>query len=176
MSQPAAHLRGLIIASALAAFSGAVSAWEASIERGILTCSLAPGTAPSTSTDQVGEGRDIECQFRAGSSAPDETYVGTLQFVGKAKQVFEKGAIILVAKAPTSVKVVPGLLHQKYAAGGRSESGSAVGSQVPLVGEHDASIALHPLVQTFDQPTMALGQPSGGTILIMELQLKSAPA
>jgi hypothetical protein len=102
--------------------------------------------------------------------------VGTLQFVGKAKQVFEKGAIILVAKAPTSLKVVPGLLHQKYAAGGRSESGSAVGSQVPLVGEHDASIALHPLVQTFDQPTMALGQPSGGMIPNHELQLKSAPA
>jgi hypothetical protein len=100
--------------------------------------------------------------------------VGTLQFVGKAQQMFEKGVILLVAKAPASVKVIPGLLHQKYAAGGGPESGSTV--DPPLVGERDASIVLHPLVQRFDQPTMALGQPSVGMILIMELQLKSAPA
>ena len=171
MTHPAAHFSSLLFASALAVCPPAASAWQAPVEIGILTCSLAPSTPPITNTSQVGEGRDIECGFRAGWSAPDETYVGFLQFVGKANQAFEKGTIMLVAKASATMKVVPGSLQQQYAAGGRIDTG-----QGPLVGERDSSVVLHPLAQRFDQPALALGQPSVGLIIVMELRLKSAPA
>jgi Protein of unknown function (DUF992) len=174
MSHPAVHLRSLLLASALVAFPNAAWPWEAPIEFGILSCSLAPSTAaPNASAKQVGEGRDIVCALRASLDVPDETYAGTLQFVGKAALLFEKGAVLLVAKAPASMKIVPGLLHQQYAASGGPEGNSA-GSQAPLVGERNTSIVLHPLSPRFDQPDLALGQASMGLIIIMELQLKSA--
>lgn len=161
---------GGALASALAAFPNAVWPWEAPIEFGI----LAPSTAaPNASTNQAGEGRDIVCALRAGLNVPDETYGGTLQFVGKAAHLFEKGAVLLVAKAPASMKIAPGLLHQQYAAAGGPEGNSA-GSQAPLVGERNTSIVLHPLSHGFDQPDLASGQPSIGLIILMELQLKSA--
>jgi hypothetical protein len=169
MTLSAAALRLVLAVSAAAACSGAVSA--APVEIGTLTCSFASAVSPSPA-EQVGEGRDIECRFRGGSSAPEESYVGSLRFVGRADRVFEKGAIMLVAKAPASMKLAAGSLQQQYAAGGRVE-GSAQG---PLVGERDASIVLHPLAQRFGQPSLALGQPSPGLIITMELRLKSAPA
>jgi hypothetical protein len=100
--------------------------------------------------------------------------VGFLQFVGKANQALENGAIILVAKGPATMKVVPGSLQQQYAAGGRIDGGST--GQGPLIGEQDNSVVLHPLAQRFDQPSLALGQPAVGLIIVMELRLKSAPA
>jgi hypothetical protein len=170
MTLSATALRLALAVSAAGACSAAV--WAAPVEIGTLTCSFAAAASPSTPAEQVGEGRDIECRFRGGLSAPEESYVGSLRFVGRADRVFEKGAIMLVAKAPATMKVAAGSLQQQYAAGGRSE-GSAQG---PLVGERDASIVLHPLAQRFGQPSLALGQPLPGLIITMELRLKSAPA
>jgi hypothetical protein len=174
MTNLAAYLIGLLFASVLAVCPPAASAWQAPVEIGILTCSLAPSAPPITNTDQVGEGRDIECRFRAGWSAAEETYVGFLQFVGKANQAFANGTIMLVAKGSATVKAVPGSLEQQYAAGGRIDGGTT--GQGPLVGERDSSVVLHPLAQRFDQPSLALGQPAVGLIIVMELRLKSAPA
>ena len=70
-----------------------------------MTCSFAASsTSPSAADpeDLIGGRRDIECSFRLGLNGPDETYVGTLQFVGHAKEVLGKGALMFVAKAPGS--------------------------------------------------------------------------
>ena len=142
-----------------------------------MSCSF---TASSTSAsaadpeDLIGGRRDIECSFRLGLNGPDETYVGTLQFVGQAKEVLGKGALMFVAKAPRSSQFTVGMMEGTYA----TQALSASGSQRPLAGVGEskaASILLHPLSHNYDRPTLAIGQPPG-LIVLLELKLKAAPA
>ena len=110
--------------------------------------------------DLIGGRRDIECSFRLGLSGSDETYVGTLQFVGQAKEVLGKGALMFVAKAPRSSQFNVGMMEGKYA----TQALSASGPQRPLAGVGEskaASILLHPLSHNYDRPTLAIGQPPG---------------
>lgn len=160
---------GLILALA----PSSSQAWELPVEMGLVTCSfaaLSPSPAKSDPEDMIGGRRDVECSFRAGMEAPDETYVGTLQFVGEASDVLGKGAIMFVAKAPLSITSKVGIIQQRYA----MSVVAPTGSQRPLAGQSDTSIILHPLEHKFDRPTLAMGR-IPGLIVIMELKLKAAP-
>ena len=163
----------LSFALVLAMTPAAAQVREPAFEFGVLTCNLAslPSAESQDTESRVGERRAIDCRFRVGLDGPDETYAGVLQFVGPASRVFEKGAVMFVAKAPLMQKVAPGLLHQQYTVSKLTEGGT----QAPLVGEHDTSIVLHPLSHRYDQPTLALGSPPG-FIVIIQLQLKAAPS
>lgn len=171
MLRYAVPLCSVLLGSALVAQPAAVSAVP--VEVGVLSCNLVSSEPPSKSDDQVGEGRAIECRFRPGLNGPEEAYVGTIQVVGLHKSLQERGALMLVAKAPLASKTGTGLLQQQYAAGKSSREGP---SQGPLVGERDNSIVLHLLSPGYERPAMALGQPPVGLILVMELRLKAAPA
>lgn len=171
MLRYAAPLCSVLISSALVAQPAAVPGVP--VEVGLLSCNLVSAEPPAKSDDQIGEGRDIECRFRPGLNGPEESYVGTIQIVGQHKSLLERGALMLVAKAPLTSKASTGLLQQQYAAGKSSREGP---SQGPLVGERDNSIVLHPLAPVYERPVMALGQPPVGLIVMMELRLKAAPA
>ena len=171
MLRYAAPLCSVLVGTALVAQPAAVSAVP--VEVGVLSCNLVSSEPPAKADDQVGEGRDIECRFRPGLNGPEEAYVGTIQIVGQHKALLERGALMLVAKAPMDAKSNTGLLQQQYAAGKSSREGP---SQGPLVGERDNSIVLHPLTPGYERPVMALGQPPVGLIVVMELRLKAAPA
>jgi len=167
----------IVIALILAMASSSANARELPVEMGLMTCSFAASsTSPSAADPEnlIGGQRDIECSFRLGLNGPDETYVGTLQFVGQAKEVLGKGALMFVAKAPGSSQFNVGMMEGKYA----TQALSASGSQQPLAGVGEskaASILLHPLSHNYDRPTLAIGQPPG-LIVLLELKLKAAPA
>jgi len=145
-------------------------AWEAFFAYGFLTCSLALSDSAPSVGNLPGEGREVVCQFRAGLDAPDETYQGTLQFIGQVNAFSDKRPVIMVAKLPLSKKLVPGLLNQKYALGGQTPE-----KQGPLIGDADSSIVLHPMVQQSADASLALGGSGGGLIIVLDLRLRSAP-
>ena len=121
------------VALILAMASSSGSARELPVEMGLMTCSFAASsTSPSRADPEnlIGGQRDIECSFRLGLNGPDETYVGTLQFVGQAKEVLGKGALMFVAKAPGSSQFKVGMMEGKYA----TQALSASGPQRPLAG------------------------------------------
>ena len=149
-------------------------AWELPVEMGLMSCNYAlSSSAPDASDMQNLNGgkRDIDCSFRLGLHGPNESYLGTSQFIGKADEVLGKGALMFVAKAPRSLKTRVGMMEGKYAIQALSSSGS----QKPLVGENKTSIILHPLNHSYDRPTLALGR-IPGFIVVLELKLKAAPA
>ena len=165
------------VALILATASSIGNARELPVEMGLMTCSFAASsTSPSAADpeDLIGGRRDIECSFRLGLNGPDETYLGTLQFVGQAKEVLGKGALMFVAKAPRSSQFTVGMMEGTYA----TQALSASGPQRPLVGVGESKAALvllHPLSHNYDRPTLAIGQPPG-LIVLLELKLKAAPA
>ncbi len=167
------QVRNFVIGLILALVPSSGQAWELPVEMGLVTCSfaaLSSSPAKSEPEDIIGGRRDVECAFRAGLDAPEETYVGTLQFVREASDVLGKGAIMFVAKAPLSIPSKVGIIQQRYAI----SKVAPTGSQRPLAGQSDTSVILHPLEHKFDRPTLALGR-IPGLIVIMELRLKAAP-
>lgn len=155
---------------ALASSSGTAS--DRPVEMGLMTCSFAASPTSPAKADPVstiGGQRDIECLFRADPQTPDETYVGTLQFVGQATEALGNGVLMWVAKAPLSLESTVGRMQGKYA----PQAGSQTGSQRPLVGESKASIVLYPLSHN-DRPALAIGR-APGLIVGLELKLKAAP-
>ena len=165
------HLKILAAAAALVTLPTTLLAYNPSVEVGMLSCALA-GNQGTTGAVTMGKALDVVCEFRLGRSGASETYVGTLQYVGQIKEVFNDGTALLVVKAPASTKPVAGMLQQKYGAE-RAAQGTA---QVPLGGETNSSVVLQPLKEKFDQPTMALGGPAAGSIIAVELELKASPA
>ena len=163
----------IAIALILAMAPSSSQAWELPVEMGLVTCSFTANSASSATSDpedMIGGRRDVDCSFRAGMEAPEETYIGTLQFVGEASDVLGKGALMFVAKAPLSIKSKVGIIQQRYAI----SAAAPTGSQRPLTGQSDSSIILHPLEHKYDRPTLAIGR-IPGLIVIMELKLKAAP-
>jgi hypothetical protein len=134
---------------------------------GTLTCSL---MGKREGAGQ-GIGQDITCQFQPGSVGAIETYTGSLQGVGKTDLLFGKGAVLLVVKAPASVKLRPGVLAQTYAADAAA-SGSAA---APLSGEKNKWITLHPLAEQEGRVAQGKTQPEA-VIIVVELALQSTPA
>jgi hypothetical protein len=163
--------RLLITLAILAILPSGGRAWEASVEFGLLTCSLALSDPIPSAGTLPREAREVVCHFRAGLDAPDETYHGTLQFVGHVKAFSNKQPVMMVAKAPLSKQMVPGLLMQKYALGGQTAE-----KQGPLIGDADSSIVLHPIAEQSADPSLALGNFHGGLIIVLELRLRAAPA
>ena len=159
----------------LAMVSSSGNARELPVEMGLMTCSFAASSSTPLKSDDaenlIGGRTDIECSFRLGLNGPDETYVGTLRFVGQAKEVLGKGALMFVAKAPRSSQFKVGMMEGKYV----TQALSLSGPQGPLVGERNTSLLLHPLSHNYDRPTLALGQPPG-LIVLLKLKLKVAPA
>ena len=90
----------LITLTILTVFPSGGRAWEASVELGLLTCSLAQSDPEPSTGSLPGEARAVVCHFRAGTDAPDETYQGTLQFVGQVKAFSDKRPVMMVAKVP----------------------------------------------------------------------------
>jgi hypothetical protein len=154
--------------------SSSANARELPVEMGLVTCSYAASSTPPDASDLqnvIGGKRDIACSFRLGLHGPDETYVGTLQYVGKADQVLGKGALMFVAKAPRSLKTTVGMMEGRYTTRALTPSGT----QRPLIRESKATVILHPLDHTYERATLALGgMPS--LIVLLELKLKAAPA
>jgi Protein of unknown function (DUF992) len=167
-------MRSIVLASMLSILPGAAFTWEVSVEFGVLTCAVATPNSPSASVvpNLGGQGRDVVCRFRAGSAAPEETYVGTLQYIGQVRELFDNRTIILVVRAPVTTKANPGLLNQEYAV----DANTGGGSQAPLVGHRNSLIVLQPVTGRSDQPSLALGHPPPGVIIIIDLRLASSPA
>ena len=161
----------LITLTILTVFPSGGRAWEASVELGLLTCSLAQSDPEPSTGSLPGEAREVVCHFRAGTDAPDETYQGTLQFVGQVKAFSDKRPVMMVAKVPLSTKMVPGMLEQKYALGGQTAE-----KQGPLIGDAVSSIILHPVAEQSVDPSLALGDFRSGLIIVLELRLRAAPA
>jgi hypothetical protein len=139
-------------------------------ELGTLTCTVAPST--SARPIEQGQARDVLCQFRPGNKGAEETYVGTLQFVGQEAQLANKGVAMFVVKAPPTTKIAPGLLQQKYS----TEGAAARDRNAPLSGNEDNSIILQSATEHADRPNLALGQPPPVMILSLELKLQATPA
>lgn len=136
---------------------------------GTLTCGLG-AEMQSGEANAAAQGREIRCQFRPGDNGAEETYIGTLQGVGKSASLFGSGAAIMAVKAPMSMTISPGLLQQAYSADATRRSASA-----PLVGDRNTRIVLQPLNEEEGRVAKGKQQPDGMIVLI-ELKLQSSPA
>src|SRR5262245_19657531 len=167
----AARALAMRVGAAALLLSLSVGASEQAIwELGTLTCSLAPEAKQSSS--EPGQGRAALCQFRPKDRGPEETYLGTFQFIGPEKAIGASRTIMLVVKAPVAKQVGVALLAQGYSA----DASTGVGKQAPLVGSKDSSVVLQLASDRVDSPSMALGQSLPATIILAELQLAASPA
>jgi hypothetical protein len=135
---------------------------------GTLTCSL--GAKMRSAESSGAQGRDVRCWFRPGDNGAEETYIGTLQGVGKSDSLFGSGAVIMAVKAPFSMAISPGMLQQAYSADAARRSASA-----PLVGDRNERIVLQPLNEEEGRVAMGKQKPDG-VIVVIELKLQSSPA
>jgi uncharacterized protein DUF992 len=134
---------------------------------GTLTCSLT-GEADGVSS---GIGRDMLCRFQPGQQGPEETYVGSVQGVGKGELLFGTGAVLLSIKGPSSTEATPGMLTQTYAV----DAGASGGAPAPLIGEKNKLIVLQPLAEQEGRVAQGKTQPDA-VIIRVELILQSTPA
>jgi uncharacterized protein DUF992 len=143
-------------------------------ELGILTCTVE--RPASASPAPSAKGREAICEFRPRDSAPSETYVATLQFIGQDGKTGAE-SIMLVVKAPHSTKLVPGVLEQTYAADASTgtEASRSGAKGVPLLGEKNGALVLQPEPNAEGEASLALGQPRPGILIRVELTLRSSP-
>jgi hypothetical protein len=134
---------------------------------GTLTCSLT-GEAEGVSS---GIGRAMLCRFQPGHRGPEETYIGSVQGVGKSELLFGTGAVLLSIKGPVSTEVAPGMLAQTYAV----DAGASGGAPAPLIGEKNKQIVLQPLAEQEGRVAGGKTQPDA-VIIRVELTLQSTPA
>jgi len=134
---------------------------------GTLTCSLT-GEVEGVSS---GMGRDMLCTFQPGHRGPEETYVGSIQGVGKGELLFGTGAVLLSIRGPASTEATPGMLTQTYAV----DAGSSGGAPAPLIGEKNKLIVLQPLAEQEGRVAEGKTQPDA-VIIRVELTLQSTPA
>lgn len=134
---------------------------------GTLTCSLT-GEAEGVSS---GMGRDMLCTFQPGHRGPEETYVGSVQGVGRGELLFGTGSVLLSIKGPASMEATPGMLTQTYAV----DAGASGGAPAPLIGERNKQIVLQPLAEQEGRVAEGKTQPDA-VIIRVELTLQSTPA
>jgi hypothetical protein len=161
----------LVFAAALLPASPpAVSSQQVAWEFGLLVCSLAQERRANQG--EPGQGREMLCRFRPGDRGAEESYAGTLQFIGRHEALSGTRTIIFVVKGPIPANAAPGLLQQTYG----PDASSSADQQAPLVGRRNSSIMLQLEAEKSDQPSMALGQPNRTMIVGVELTLRSTPA
>lgn len=134
---------------------------------GTLTCALT-GEAEGVSS---GMGRDMLCTFQPGHRGPEETYIGTVQGVGKGELLFGTGSVLLSIKGPASTEATPGMLTQTYSV----DAGASGGAPAPLIGEKNKLIVLQPLAEQEGRVAEGKTQPDA-VIIRVELALQSTPA
>lgn len=165
---------------AIGAACGAALARETAIapsatmtSMGMLTCSLGAENK-SGGANPVAQGRDVICRFLPNGDAPTETYVGTVQGVGKADALFAGGAILLEVRAPSAGiqrgALPPGRLQQSY-----SVDTSPKGSAPPLVGSRASNIVLQPLKEEVGRVERGDNTPDS-MIVLLELKLSASSA
>jgi hypothetical protein len=139
---------------------------------GTLSCSLG-AESKSGDANPAAQGRDVVCRFLPNGDAPTETYVGTVQGVGKADALFAGGAILLEVRAPTGTPrgaLPPGRLQQSY-----SVDTSPKGAAPPLVGSRVSNIVLQPLKEEVGRVERGDNTPDS-MIVILELKLSASSA
>jgi hypothetical protein len=135
---------------------------------GTLSCDLG-AESKSGHSNPVAQGRDVICRFLPNGEAPTETYVGTVQGVGKADALFAGGAILLSVRAP-STGTAPGMLQQSY-----SVDASPKGASPPLVGSRGTNIVLQPLKEEIGRVERGDNSPDS-MIVLLELKLSASSA
>jgi hypothetical protein len=135
---------------------------------GTLTCSLGAENK-SNGINPAAQGREVLCRFLPNGDAPTETYVGTVQGVGKADALFAGGAILLSVRAP-SPGTAPGMLQQSY-----SIDAAPKGASPPLVGGRSTNIVLQPLKEEVGRVERGDITPDS-MIVLLELTLQSSSA
>jgi len=138
---------------------------DALVVLGTLTCSLG---GEADTANPGAQGRGVLCYFRPGLRGAEETYEGIVQGVGRAKELFERGALILAVRAHASTAIVPGLLQQSY-----STEAAPAGGAPPLSGDRNR-IELQPLMEEEGRVAAGKTQPDA-VIITIELKLKSTP-
>jgi hypothetical protein len=171
------HLPSLLIAGVSVAAVLSSAAWSREMPIpplskmevvGTLTCSLG-GESKAWDANPAAQGRDVLCQFRPGDRGPEETYVGTVQGVGKASVLFARGAVMMSVRAAVA-EASPGMLQQSYSA-----DAAPKGAAVPLVGDRNRDIVLQPLHE--EEGRVARGDRQlDAAIILIELRLKSSAA
>jgi len=134
---------------------------------GTLTCSL--GTESKSGNNPAAQGRDVICRFLPDGNAPTETYVGTVQGVGKADALFAGGALLLSVRTP-GTGIAPGMLQQSY-----SVEAAPKGAAPPLVGSRATNIVLQPLKEEVGRVARGDNKPESMIVLI-ELKLSASSA
>jgi hypothetical protein len=135
---------------------------------GTLSCDLG-AESKSSDANPVAQGRDVICRFLPNGDAPTETYVGTVQGVGKADALFAGGAILLSVRAP-STGTAPGMLQQTY-----SVDAAPKGASPPLVGSRGTNIVLQPLKEEVGRVERGDNTPNS-MIMMLELKLRTSSA
>jgi hypothetical protein len=127
-------------------------------------CTLArTGEDTATPPSQV---RDAACVFHRDGSAVEEAYTGKIRMVS-ARGPGLTGVEILswTVRAPKSEATPAGALEQVYS--GETKPGAAADEFISsLAGDTNASITLH----------ASKSASSAGSVTILELKLKTAPA
>ena len=149
---------------AMLAVASPAPAQDVSVPVGTLICTLArTGEDTVTPPSQV---RDVACVFRRDDSAVEESYAGRVRMVSAEGQGLT-GVHVLswTVRAPVSEVASAGALQQVYS--GETKAAAAADQVISsLAGDANTLITLH-----------ALGSGSSrGTVTIVELKLKSAPA
>jgi hypothetical protein len=136
-------------------------------ELGILTCALEREDARESNANA--DGRLAICEFHPRSGVP-ETYSALLRTVRRDNRLpNDAETMMLVVKGPYSMRSKPGMLEQSYGA----EDTRAADKNMPLAGEKNTAIVLHPEAKA-TEPTLALGQPKPGTLIRAVLKLRSS--
>ena len=137
---------------------------------GQLTCSVLKEADADPSG--AAQGREVQCQFRPGTSGAEEVYVGTLQGAGQVKALFERGTIMLVVKRLGSDKVQPGMLAQTYSADAAARSGRSA----PLIGDKNNTVILQPTIERDVGDQAKKGDMPDALIVMAELRLQASSA
>jgi hypothetical protein len=150
------------------------SAWTAAADKanevGILTCTLGDPPEASGSDPPTGaQTRNALCTFRP-KAAPEETYSATIQ--GVSFSADPKAAVIWVVKTAPGALIEAGLLEQTFT----SDRKTPADQTPPLIGETNADIALHSMLDKSEGSAGAAQKPAptGFVILGVEFKLKSA--
>jgi hypothetical protein len=163
---------GLSAAALAAALGADARAAEIPVGHlGTLTCSMEREAADSPAGKA--KGREALCEFRLRDGTPSETYIGTFQFAGLEGPA-PAATMILMVKAPLSIKPLPGILQQSYAADASSSQDPAASKAVPLIGERSNFIVLQPEPRPASEPSLALGRPNVTILVSVELKLRSS--
>jgi hypothetical protein len=150
--------------------ASATPATVAPVTLGYLTCTVS--VAEEGGGGPGGEGREGLCQFKPSGNGPEETYVGTLQGTGLAKELFGKGTLILAVLGPQSTGFRAGMLEQDYSA----DASRAAAAAVPLVGGSDKSLVLQPIAEVEGRVSSGKPLTPRAAIILIELRLKASAA